>query len=660
MNTLHPARPPVGLAMILVMALATRDALVAALPEWSTQQSFEIVSPGLARVALTPETFGAARPDLADFRIIDPAGLELPYVIETQDPGYRTLRHIPNPASTLEEKLTRLVIPLNEPAKLQAIRLETTAQDFIKGVTFDLILRDGSVRPLARRLAMFRQRGAENLTMKLGGLPAETQSLRVTLDDSRTKPIAIVGLALLEEQTPERVLTPIAARILQRAESAGETRLTVDLGYSQLPLAGLRVETEDNVFIRRVSVLTREWVNGELRDRALGEGVIHRVALEDARKTEQLEFAFDAIAPGREVILSVSNGDSPPLGLRSVGFLHAPAHLVLPARRAGTHRLFSGYPQARRPSYDLAALQTSLRAAASARVALGAPQPNPDHRPPEGLPNIPIFGAAFEPAGWRFQRLVNVESPGVQRLELPLHALAETRSDRGDIRLVSGKQQLLYLMDQPRGFMKPMDIPLRAAEPTSKRGVVRWRLELPQPRLPIRRVRCDVGTTLFDREMRLLEQRADRGSDTGEAGLGRARWVRTPDRSSGLFELEVDSTPATRILWLETDNGENAPLEIKSVQALLPTAQLLFQTKEAGPVELRYGNAEARPPQYDLSLVAPRILAAPKHDVTVNDGDPAASLPGVPASWLFYGVLALVVLGLVFVITKLLPKPAAS
>ena len=113
---------------MLVAALATRDALVAALPEGSTQQSFETPAPGLARVALTPESFGAARSDLADFRIIDPAGLELPYVIETQDPGYRTLRHIPNPPSTLEEKLTRLVIPLNEPARLQAIRLETTAQ----------------------------------------------------------------------------------------------------------------------------------------------------------------------------------------------------------------------------------------------------------------------------------------------------------------------------------------------------------------------------------------------------------------------------------------------------------------------------------------------------------------------------------------------------
>ena len=650
------------LSILSLAAMCARTVGVAALPEWSTQQTFEASAPGLMRVALTPESFDAARADLADLRIIDPTGVELPYVIETQEPGYRTLRHILNPPATLEDRLTRLVVPLNEPTALKAIRLEITQDRFIKGVTFEAILRDGTVKPVARRLALFRQGFAENLTLRINGLPTETQSLRITLDDSQTKPVSISGLSLLEEKTPERVLTPIAAKILQRVEGTGETRITVDLGSAQSPMAGLRVETEDPLFIRRVTVLAREWVNSEVRDRELGSGVIHRVALEDAHKTEQLEFAFEAVAPGREVVIALSNGDSPPLSVRSVTFLHSPRYLVFPAKQAGTHRLFMGYPQARQPNYDLASLQNSLRGAKSARVALGASTPNPDFRAPEGVANIPIFGAAFDPAGWKFQRSVNIEAPGVQRLDLPLHALAETRSDRGDLRLVSGKKQILYLLDQPHGFMKPMDLALGAAEPTSKPGIVRWRLEVPQPRLPMRSIRCEVTTTLFDRQMRVLERRTDRGTDAGDVSLGRAHWIRTPDRLNGQFELFLDSTPSTRVLWIETDNRENATLEIKSAQILLPTVQLLFQTQEAAPIELLYGNAEARSPAYDLGLIAPRILAAPKHEAKVSDSDPIAplSLHGLPASWLFYGVLALVVLGLVFVITKLLPKPNAT
>jgi hypothetical protein len=90
--------------------------------------------------------------------------------------------------------------------------------------------------------------------------------------------------------------------------------------------------------------------------------------------------------------------------------------------------------------------------------------------------------------------------------------------------------------------------------------------------------------------------------------------------------------------------------------------RILFKAPPGVTTELCYGNARAVTPGYDLDLVAPQILAAAKSDAMLVGADPVGPGPRRSSSGslsiIFFGVLALVVTGLVVVIMRLLPKPA--
>ena len=64
------------LALFTVLGIAQANA--APLNDWPSRQSLEVTAPGLVRVALPAETFDAAQASLADLRLLDPAGAEVP------------------------------------------------------------------------------------------------------------------------------------------------------------------------------------------------------------------------------------------------------------------------------------------------------------------------------------------------------------------------------------------------------------------------------------------------------------------------------------------------------------------------------------------------------------------------------------------------------
>ena len=49
---------------------------------WQWEQSVVVPAAGMVRLDLPPTTLNASRPDLADLRLVTPAGVETPYLIE--------------------------------------------------------------------------------------------------------------------------------------------------------------------------------------------------------------------------------------------------------------------------------------------------------------------------------------------------------------------------------------------------------------------------------------------------------------------------------------------------------------------------------------------------------------------------------------------------
>jgi len=94
--------------------------------------------------------------------------------------------------------------------------------------------------------------------------------------------------------------------------------------------------------------------------------------------------------------------------------------------------------------------------------------------------------------------------------------------------------------------------------------------------------------------------------------------------------------------------------------------RLLYKGTPDRETYLYYGHEGAGAPRYDLALVATEMLAAEKSAVALAAEERLRTpswLEATPlagrAGWVFWGVLALVVAGLLLVIARLLPQGAA-
>jgi hypothetical protein len=643
------------LALLALLNVARASA--AALNDWPSRQSLEVPAPGLVRFAVPSETHDTAQASLGDLRVLDPLGIEVPYLIEQPRARTRTLRPQGGWQAFLEANRTRIEIDVNLSGRLTALGLETPVPEFLKAASLTGTA-EGATRTLLSAYPIFRQPGgAARLQFRLP--TGAWTHLTVVLDDARSKPIPITGIMLHEEDSPAPPPEVAAARLGERIESAGETRLTIDLGAARLPLAGLRFHTGELLFVRRVNVLTRQWTNGEVRERSLGGGMIYRVAVEGQATAEQLDLAIDVQPPTRELVLVIDNGDSPPLPVEAVEALRRPTRLVFLAKQAGTFQLFSGNPRAAAPRYDVAALASQLKDANVALLKPGALGANAEFRPSEPLPQVPLFGAALDVEPWTFRRAVKAAPGAMQQLELTPHVLAHAQAGLSDLRLVAAGKQVPFILERA-GFTRALTPEVSRADDPKRPRLSRWTIRLPQTRLPITQLSCETKAALFQREARVFEEVADNRGERYPRMLGSASWLRRPESKSVRFSVALGAPPQTDAVLLEIDNGDNPSIELEKFQVSLPVSRILFKAPPEVPVELCYGNAQATAPSYDLDLVALQILAAAKSEATLADADPAG--PGQRRasnrnlSLLFFGVLALVVTGLILVITRLLPK----
>jgi hypothetical protein len=254
-----------------------------------------------------------------------------------------------------------------------------------------------------------------------------------------------------------------------------------------------------------------------------------------------------------------------------------------------------------------------------------------------------------------------VSASGVQQLELDLDVLAGAQPGLADLRLVREGAQLPYLLERP-ALSRSTVVVFTAVNNPKRPALSRWEIQLPRAGLPLTRLTLESPTALFQRHLRVLEMVMDENGTATERTLAEADWSKTPGRARTL-PLNLLSSPATAQLLLETDNGDNPPLALGSVLATYPVARLLFKTTP-GPLALYYGNREAAAPRYDLALVAGQILLAEKsvaepgaEEIARNEGWSFHVLAGAKGGILFWGALALVVVGLLVVVAKLLPKP---
>ena len=649
------------IARLLLASFVTGHSFAATFSEWQQRQSIEVSAPGLVKVALPPATLDALRPSLEDLRLADSSGNEVPFLIQRPAPEPAPVRAARSFKPVLRGAATVLEIETGTDVPINAVTLETPEREFIKAVRIEGSQDGQRFSVIADGIPIFRQSTASELTVHF---PSGTWPwLRLTLDDQRSPPAAVTGARLHAADALAAPAEPVAVAVKSREELDTDTRLVLDLGAANLTLAWIEIETTEALFQREIEARVPELVGEEIREAEVARGFIYALDAGNFTQVRKTTLPLDGQVRSRELILVIRNLDSPPLAISAVRASRRPVFLLFQARQADPHVLYAGNSQCPAPRYDLSGLASQLKNARSATLAPGLVAPNPEYRPPETLPGLRETGASLDTRPWRFRKAVQSLRPGPQQVEVDLDVLAHARPDLGDLRLVRDGKQVPYLIERTMRTRVLVPVVAPANDPKQPQ-LSRWKLTLPRPNLPVTRLECRPGATLFQRSVRVWEEVPDDRGGRFRRELGSADWKRTTDSKNSL-SVNLTGAPQTDTLYLETDNGDNPPVELDSFRLTHPATRLVFKAAESPT--LYYGNPSVAAPRYDLSLVATKLLSADKVVATLGTEEvlkkaawtEGESLTGV-RGWLFWGILLLVVAGLIIVIVRLLPKPPAA
>ena len=637
--------------------------------DWKNAQQFEVARTGLIKLSLPAGTIDAARSGLEDLRIFDSTGREVPYLIERLVRSTAAVFGPKKFSVSLSGQATVITLETGSSQTLDALILETPAVGFIKAVTVEGSTDQLTWRPLASGQPIFKQpNGANQLRVEFpeGSWPF----LRVTVDDRRAEAIPFTGATLHAAPEGAAPSEPLPVTITDRTESDGQTRLTLDLGATHLTLASLRIETAEPLFTRSVTLAARQVAENAITERELARDTIYRVDIEGFKRAERLDLPLDLAVEGRELLVLIDNADSQPLQIFAVRATRRPVFAVFLAQQAGPYQVVTGNPRCAAPRYDLTGLRETLASAPSVPIAalsLSALVANPSYRPTESLPEIQDLGTALDTAEWGYRKTVKLARAGVQQLDLDLDVLARADATFHDLRLLRDGKQRPYILERT-SISRKLVPEISSANDPKHATVSRWKIKLPHTNLPITRLTAISTTPLFRRQVTLYEQPADERGEKYDRQLGHATWVRTPPATKTPLELIVDVRPMTDILILETDNTDNPPIDLANFQFFYPVTRVLFKAPLDPSTYLYYGNSDVAFPQYDLDLIAPRLLAEEKSGAALTAEEPLKK-SGVrelfqissTKSIIFWVALTVVVLVLLVVIAKLLPKsPPAS
>lgn len=152
--------------------------------------------------------------------------------------------------------------------------------------------------------------------------------------------------------------------------------------------------------------------------------------------------------------------------------------------------------------------------------------------------------------------------------------------------------------------------PLRAPMPfqklSSEPSRSRYRIALPGPHLPIEAVEVQVSVGDVFRQASVTEPQLTNGA-IASVPLGAAQLRRAVRNGFAASEMSIAiHAPAGRELQLVVEDGANPPLPISAVVArLAPQPWIYFESSDAAPLTVAFGDERAQPARYDLEAARP-------------------------------------------------------
>ena len=323
---------------------------------------------GLIRFALPSDVYGKSMPDLADLRVVDASGAEIPFAV---DQRLRSTSVAWTDASLSERGFVRgrysqAVADLGTGGGLHnALAIETSADEFSHWVEVASSDDDKTWRIVRARAPIYRflSDGLQgHLAIDFDATRDRWLRIRV-LDAGGDFPIDACRVANDLTSTPE--LKAVEARLKIAGEAPPqEMRFTADFGAPNIPASAVRFATTTPEFYRTAEISVSD--DGESWNDA-GQGDIYR----DPSAGTSLVVQFPE-ARGRYWRVTIYNRNDRPLQRASASLLATPRYVSIRVTPHGVYRLLYGNPTATAPQYDFETLTSADARNRAPIVSLGS------------------------------------------------------------------------------------------------------------------------------------------------------------------------------------------------------------------------------------------------------------------------------------------------
>ena len=375
----HNAGPLTADARAKGMAAENRASLPSAWTNWKYFRAIQLSSTSTARlisVTVPPEVYTHSANRLADLRVIDDFGAEVPYLLQARFGSQQSTEQIcrMQEKSFVPGKYSQFICDSGESQAFHnGVLVETLEQNFMAWA-------DVAVSDDAREWRIVNDRSpiysftGRNLagvnTLRYGETNARYIRVRIFRTDRQ---FAVNSLVLLHEESETKETAPISATVgPEHGNFPGESVWRADLGWPGLPVDEVGVETTQPEFSRRV---TAQSSNDGVNWTSCGGGDVYRFQQGGSRKESLRIGLYNEWASSLRIY--IANGDDPPLeGLRVTLYL-TPRRLFFRQLPGRGYTLLYGQSEAHAPQYDIAqTLNIQQTRAAQPAASVGAEETN--------------------------------------------------------------------------------------------------------------------------------------------------------------------------------------------------------------------------------------------------------------------------------------------
>jgi len=345
---------------------------------WRTARPIDlppVEAPRLARVTIPPPVHGRAREGLADLRLIDDRGAEVPYLIDARrGETRRTWRRSRTlETSFLPGSYTQAFVDVTgNPVAHNAVHLRTGEPDWFAYAEVAVSDDVKTWRILRERAPVYRfKRDGLEGNQTIHYPESRSPHLRLRILDGR-KRFPLGGADVLLETKVEAERVPLSARFAP--DPHAEKRQSVwraDLGENLAPVSEVRFDVAQAEFHRPVRVSTS--ADGKTWETA-GTGQICRIGSGETMD-KCLEVTFSE-RQARYWQVTVYDRDDAPLQGIAMALYTTPRHVVFRQEPGRSYKVLYGQGRAKAASYEIARITRRADRDAAAPGTLGPEEAN--------------------------------------------------------------------------------------------------------------------------------------------------------------------------------------------------------------------------------------------------------------------------------------------